>query len=46
MKPNDEVPQQTPLHAYAEYGWLRGFNIIPSMDQRLKQEFHTDLRKP
>lgn len=45
MKPNNEVPEHPPLHAYAECRCLRGCYIIPSMDQRLKQEFHTDLRK-
>ena len=37
MKPSNQVQKQPRLHAYSEYGWLRGFNIIPSWGARIEQ---------
>ena len=39
MQPSKQAPacHQPRLHAYSEYGWLRGFNIIPSWGARIEQ---------
>jgi len=37
MKPSNQFSKQSRLHAYSEYGWLRGFNIIPSWGARIEQ---------
>lgn len=26
-----------PLHRYPDYGWLRGFNIVPTWGARIEQ---------
>lgn len=31
------TPDSTRLHSYSEYGWLRGFNIVPSWGARIEQ---------
>ena len=37
MKPSNQVPKRSHLHVYSDYGWLRGFNIIPSWGARIEQ---------
>jgi hypothetical protein len=44
VRADDKVPPPT-LHNYTDYGWLRGFNIVPSWGARVEEawwSYHAD----